>query len=247
MDLGGIMKSLFTQIGAMAIASLVGMQAGIPVHAQNSPEAMYNVYSLSSEASAEVDNDLMIATLVVQQEDKDAALLADKVNSTMAWAINQLRAFASLKVKTRDYQTSPRYDTSQSRRLIGWRATQTLQLETDDFTSAGKAIQMMQERLQVQSIALIAKPETRQAASDRLIGEALTAFKERAVLVQKNMGASSYKVLDVNIQSGQNSVPMFEASADMGVMKRGSVAAEPVMEPGTSRVSVQVYGRVQLD
>lgn len=229
------------------VACLVGGQLLAPVHAQPGAETLYNVFSLRSEASAEVDNDLMIATLVVQGENKDSAALADEINATMAWAVNELRRFSSLKVKTRDYQTYPRYDTSQSRRLIGWRATQTLLLETDDFESAGKAIQKLQEKLQVQGIRLSTKTETRKNASDELIDEALTAFKDRAGLIQKNMGATGFRILDVDIQSGQGNVPIFETRAEMGDMMRSAVASEPVVEPGTSRVSVQIFGRIQLD
>ncbi len=220
---------------------------GGAAQAQSGSEPQYDVYSLSSEASAEVPNDLMIANLVVQQEDADPARLAEKVNATMSWATEQLRAFDTLKISTRDYQTYPRYDTSQVRRLIGWRATQSLQLETEDFGAAGKAIQILQEKLQVKGIRHMAKESTRREASDALIGEALDAFKARAELVQQNMGATSYRVLDVNIQTGESSAPMFTARAEMADMARSAVAAEPALEAGTSRVNVQVFGRVQLD
>lgn len=241
------MKSFILKARWLALAGVLGLQAVLPAQAQSSGETLYNVFNLTSEATAEIDNDLMIATLVVQQEDKDPAVLADKVNSTMAWAVDQLRPFKTLSIKTRDYQTYPRYDTSQVRRLIGWRATQTLQLETEDFGAAGQAIQQLQEKLQVQGIRLMTKDATREKASDQLIGEALDAFKDRALLVQKNMGSAGYRVLDVNIQTGQSNVPMLNARAEMADVMRSSVAAEPVVEPGTSRVTVQVFGRVQLD
>lgn len=210
-------------------------------------ETLYNVFSLSSAASAEVDNDLMTATLVVRKEDKDPAILAEKVNSTMNWAVNVLRPYATLKTKTRDYQTHPRYDSSQSRRLIGWRASQTMQIETDDFEAAGKAIQALQQKLQVQGIRLSAKPETRAAASDALINEALTSFKDRARLVQRNMGATEFKVLNVDIQTEQGAVARYESDGYMTEMVRSAAMAEPAIEAGTSRVSVQVRGRIQLD
>ncbi len=223
------------------------VQASGLAQAQSGGEPQYDVYSLSSEASAEVPNDLMIATLVVQHEDADAARLAEKVNSTMSWATQQLGEFDTLNISTRDYQTYPRYDSSQVRRLIGWRATQSLQLETEDFGAASQAIQKLQEKLQVKGIRHMAQESTRRQASDALISEALDAFKARAVLVQQNMGASGYKVLDVNIQTGESSAPMFTARAEMADMVRSSVATEPALEAGTSRVNVQVFGRVQLD
>lgn len=232
--------------GVAVLMLAVSQMAGL-AYAQSAGETLYDVYSLSSEASVEIQNDLMIASLVVQQEDADPAKLAEKVNANMAWAIQQLDEFASLKVSTRDYQTYPRYDTSQVRRLIGWRATQSLQIETDDFGAAGQAIQKLQERLQVQGIRHMARESTRRAASEALISEALDAFKARARLIQKNMGALGYKVLDVNIQTGESSAPMFTARAEMADMMRSSVATEPALEAGTSRVNVQVFGRVQLD
>ena len=206
---------------------------------------LYGVFSLSASASADIDNDRMTATLVVQAEDKDAAQLANRVNAAMSWAVNQLRPFATLETKTRDYQTFPRYDTSQSRRLIGWRATQTLEITTGDFKAAGKAIQQLQERLQVQGIRLSAKEETRKVASDRLINQALDAFKQRALLVQTNMGATGYRIIDMNIQT-DNDKAHFNSFERADVL-RSSVAKAPVIEAGSSRVSVQVSGRIQLD
>ena len=241
------MKSIAWEVRGWMLAVFLALQAVVPVQAQTGSETLYNVFNLTSESTAEVDNDLMIATLAVQLEDKDPVVLADKVNATMAWAIDVLQPYDMLDIKTRDYQTYPRYDTSQVRRLIGWRATQTLQLETEDFGAAGQAIQKLQEKLQVQGIRLMTKDSTREAASDQLIEEALNAFKDRANLIQKNMGAAGYRILDVNIQTGQSNAPMFNARTEMADVMRSSVASEPVVEPGTSRVIVQVFGRVQLD
>lgn len=214
--------------------------------AQSGSDQQYNLFRLSSEASTEVDNDIMVAILAVQDEDKDPSLLADKINSTSTWATNVLRPFATISFKTRDYQTYPRYDTSQSRRLIGWRATQSIELETDDFEAAGKAIQQLQEKLQVQSIRLSAKPETRAEAADLLITRALNLFKERARLIQKNMGSAGFKIVEVDIQTGQGHTEQFNPRIAMSEMSRSAVQVEPAIEAGTTRVSVQVFGSIQL-
>ena len=241
------MSMLHVKSACLALC-IVGYSWVSPVSAQETSQPVYNVFSLHSEASAEVDNDLMIATLMVEAEDKDPALLASKVNSSMSWAVNVLRPFGALKTKTRDYQTYPRYDSSKNRKLIGWRASQSIQIETDDFEAAGKAIQKLQERLQVKGIQLAAKPETRAAAADELINEALSTFKKRATLVQRNMGATGYKILDVNIQSDQPHSLMYDMAAmQYESMRSSAMIAEPAIEAGTSRVSVQIYGRVQLD
>jgi predicted secreted protein len=216
--------------------------------AQTATESQYNLFRLTSEASVDVANDLMIATLVVQDEDKDPAALADKINSKATWANNVLRPYATITFTSRDYQTYPRYDSSQVRRLIGWRAAQIIELETDDFEAAGKAIQKLQEKLQVQRIRLLAKPTTRAEASDLLITQALNRFKDRARLIQRNMNSAGFKIVEVDINTGQGGMEEYSSRVAMDEMSsRSAVQSEPVIEAGTTRVTVQVYGRIQLD
>lgn len=242
------MNNTYHATGIMILLAGLWLGASSSLQAQPYAEPLFNVYSISSDARADVENDLMIATLYVQEQDKDASALAGKINSAMQWALDALKDYPALKVKTRDYQTYPRYDTSQARRLIGWRATQSVQLETDDFESAGKAIQQLQEKLQVQEIRLAAKPATRTAAADALISEALDAFRQRATLVQQSMGASGFKVVDVHIQSDQNAMPMYDNQMRHAeTLRSASVAQAPAIAAGSSQVSVQVSGRIQLE
>ena len=218
------------------------------VHAQDSGETLYDVYRLAIESSVDVDNDLMVATLVVQEEDREASVLANRVNATMSWAVNVLRPYATISFKTRDYQTYPRYENSSSRRLIGWRAVQSIELETDDFAAAGKAIQTLQERLKVQNVNLSVKPATREKASDLLIKNALNSFKDRARLIQQNMNSAGFRVLDVDINTERSSpnqgrTRMMAAEAS----STSSVETAPAIVGGSTTIYVRVNGRIQLD
>jgi predicted secreted protein len=49
----------------------------------------YNQIRFQASASESVANDRMRAVLTVQDEDSDAAQLADRINKTMAWALGQ--------------------------------------------------------------------------------------------------------------------------------------------------------------
>lgn len=229
----------------LVIASL------LPAHgyAQALQETLYDVFRIASEASVDVDNDLMVATLTVQEEDKDAAALANKVNEAMSWAVDVLGSYDAVAVRTRDYQTFPRYENSTARRLIGWRAQQSIELETDDFTAAGKAIQKLQEKLLVQNINLSVKPATREKASDLLVENALNAFKDRAVLVQRNMGSDGFRILDVDINT-QQSAQQYDGARAMSMESSSysrSVEAAPVIAAGSTTVVVRINGRIQLD
>jgi len=215
--------------------------------AQQSDSApLFNVYRLASEASVEVDNDLMVATLYVQAQDKDTSSLAQKINSTMEWATAELKPFTTITVQTRDYQTYPRYENNQSRRLIGWTARQSIELETDDFTAAGKAIQRLQEKLLVEGIRLSVKSATRQKAEDLLIEEALDQFKDRARLVQKNMNAESFNIIEMDIQT-QGQAFSYQDNQRMLSQSNMRVESAPQIAAGSTTVNVSVSGRIQLD
>lgn len=212
----------------------------------HSHEQQYDVYQLSANAEIEVANDLMTVNLVAQATGSDAAELANKINASMGWAVSKLKPYTAIDTRTLDYQTQPQYERNGSR-IKGWIASQSIRLETDDFEQAGKAIQLLQERLQVQGMYMSAKPETRKRAEDQLMNKALNAFKARALLVQTNMGTPAYRImnLSINTNGAGRRHPQAEnyrgASADM------AVSSAPVIEAGTSQVTVHVSGQIQLE
>ena len=205
----------------------------------------YDVIHLSASARSEVANDLMTVNLNAQAQGKDTSKLASEINNTMNWALSQLKSFPDVTARTRDYQTYPQYERNGSK-IRSWTATQTIELKSDNFEQAGKAIQLLQSRLQVQGMQLSAKPATREQAEDKLINEALDAFKRRALLVQNNMDASEYRIvnLSINTNNGGGPRPMHRGASYDSAM---SVESAPAIEAGTSSVTVRVDGQIQLD
>jgi predicted secreted protein len=225
------------------VIALLLAQLSVANAAEN--DVLYDVYALSASAQSEVKNDLMTVNLVVQAEGSDASEVADSINGTMGWAVVRLKPYSTIKTETRDYRTNPKY-AGKPRRIVGWYATQMLQLESDDFEAMTAAIQKLQERLQVQGMHLSAKRSTRQKAEDALITEAMNAFKQRALLVQQNMGAPGYRVININIGTSDHSrgYPQMqmrmEAASD-------SLSNAPAIEAGTSMVNVRIDGSIQLE
>ncbi|MBX2837324.1 MAG: SIMPL domain-containing protein [Gammaproteobacteria bacterium] len=203
----------------------------------------YGIIHLSATAEKEVKNDLLIATLIVHAEDNDPAQLANRINATMGWALTRLKPMTAIKHKTLNYQTNPVYDRKREK-VLGWRAQQTLQLESQDFEAAGKAIELLQSRLKMTSMQLQPQPSTRKAAEDELINEALNAFKARAELVQTNFGASNYALREIHVNTGSHFVP---PRYDARISHMQASEAAPAIEGGTSQVSVQVQGSIELD
>lgn len=202
----------------------------------------YNQIHFQVERSRPVDNDRMQATLNVTGEDANTARLADQINRSMDWALKTAKAYPKVQSRTASYQTHPVYDKDKIQR---WRATQELLLEGADFSQLGELIGKLQERLQVAGISFSVSPERRATVEDELIAKALDAFKQRAELMRKQLGAKGYRIVTVSIdQNGNVPIPRPVLRAK-GAMEMSSVAA-PAVEGGTSTLSVTVNGVIEL-
>lgn len=243
----GITAKYVAVAGVRAVViSLFSVFFSSQLFAQADNEPLYDVYQLSAEAQIDVANDLMTVNLVATSTGSDASELANKINATMGWAVNKLGPFTEIKTQTLDYQTRPQYERNGSR-IKGWVASQSIQLETDNFEQAGDAIQVLQERMQVQGMRLRAKADTRERAEEQLINTALESFKRRAKLVQTNMGAGGYRVMSLSINT--NGAGHYERQHEVmrGGVSAMSDSSAPAIEAGTSTVTVHLNGQIQLE
>ncbi|MBX2881584.1 MAG: SIMPL domain-containing protein [Granulosicoccus sp.] len=205
-------------------------------------ELIYDKFSLQATAQGEVVNDLLVCDLVAEKEDRDSAKLANRINADMQWALAELKRYTKIKARTRNYTTWPRYD-RKSNKILGWHASQTLQIESEDFDAAQTAIQKLQEKLLVRNMSLRPKAETRAEREDDLIAAALDRFKERAQIVQLNMGASTYRIVNAHINTQSNQQPaLYQEMA-----RTSSVESAPAIQGGSSQITVSVQGEIRLE
>ena len=203
----------------------------------------YNVVELAAAADREVGNDLMLATLYIQQEGADSAQVGNTVNRAIAEALNLAKSYPAIKVRTGNNQTMPVYD--RSNKQTGWRGRGEIRLETRDFTAGANLIGKLQSSLQLGNISFAVAPETRKKAEDELIAEAIAAFKSRAELVKGVMGGRSYKIQRINLNTGYSGPP--PRPMMMAMAKSADSVAPPPVEGGTSQVNVQVNGAIEVE
>ena len=199
--------------------------------------------SFRVEVGRDVENDLVTAILNVTAEALKPAKLADTINSTMTWALEQVRANQKVKSRSGAYQTYPVYE---DKRIVRWRGRQELQLESQDADQLSELVGTLQSRLQIHSLQFSVSPDKRRQVEDKLTEQALAAYQQRAEIIRKSLGAQGYKLLEVNIDTaGQNRpIPPLRAEA-VSMLSRSSVS-QPAMEQGTSRVNVQASGKIRL-
>jgi predicted secreted protein len=199
----------------------------------------YNQIHLQAQSSMTVSNDHMEAALSVFGEGSDTAKLADQINGTMSWALKTAKQYPKVSVSSGQYQTYPVFGKDTLKR---WRATQEVNLESADTDALAQLLGVLQQRLQVNAVRFTVSPAQRAKAEDQLIDQALAAFQARAERVRKNLGAKSYRIVDLNVGSSGTPppYPMMRAQA------MESAVTAPAVESGTSQITVNAEGTIEL-
>lgn len=214
------------------------------VFAQVPAAPRYNVVELSAEAQREVPNDQLTATLYVEETQGDAAKLAASVNRALAEALKVAREYPAVRTRSGSQHTMPVY-APRGGVLQGWRARAELRLESRDFTAASALIGRLQAGMQLGSFVVSVAPETRRAAENELIAEAVAAFRTRAEVAQKALGGRAYKVQRIALNTGGGVLP---GPRVMAMQARAADAgAAPPVEAGASLISVNASGAVEIE
>lgn len=201
----------------------------------------YDRISLSASASAEVQNDTLVAVLYVQREGSHVTKLADEVNRHIRWAVGRVKQAPGVMLKTLDYHTSPVY---RDGKLSAWRVRQSVRLESGNSAQLSTLIGELQEHLAVQSVTPSISPASRQQAENTLIAQAIRAFSSRASLVTQELDRAEYRLVRMEVNtSGRPVQPLPMRTRTMAM---SAAAAPPVFEPGTREVQVNVTGTIEL-
>jgi predicted secreted protein len=213
----------------------------VAVYATES-EQLFNVFSLQAQAESDVSNDEMLVILAAEYQNPNPAALSQQINLDMQWALDQVKKNSALRARTLSYNSFPVY---KDQKIIGWQATQQLELLSTEIAALNEMIGNLQKRLQVKQMSFQPTTATRKAAEDKLVAQALDAFKARAELVRKNMGAKAYRVVNIDINTGYQAFPVHYAAREkMASFAMDAVA--PAVEAGTSKTTVVVSGSIQL-
>ncbi len=212
--------------------------------AEQAMEQPRDQVSFRIEATREVPNDWIAATLGVEEESADAASLAARVNQRMATALALAKGDQRLTVSSGAYQTHPVYDKT---RIARWRASQDLVLETGEVAALTEMAGKLQAQgLLLRGVAFSVAPETKKRIEDELIIEALSLFRERAGLIARGIGRRGWNLISLTL--GDSGMPMPPYGTRAVAMESASFsAAPPAFESGRSTLRVEVNGTVEID
>ncbi|KVC41692.1 SIMPL domain-containing protein [Burkholderia diffusa] len=242
-------KSALALSLALAAAVPVALTLASPAaHAQTAnphfPEPA-GVLSLSSQASADVPQDIIHITLFYEQQAKDPGSLTSALNQRADAALAQAKGVSGVTARTGAFSVYP--STDRDGKISAWRGRTEVVLESRDFSAASKLAGQLSIQMQVANVEFSLSPEAQRAAEQKLTTEAIKSFRARADEAAKAFGYNSYSIRDVNVGGSRNVQPyprmMAMAAAPMDSAK---MSAPISVEGGKATVSVTVNGSVQM-
>ncbi|KVU38156.1 hypothetical protein WL67_17215 [Burkholderia ubonensis] len=203
------------------------------------------VLSLSSQASAEVPQDIIHITLFYEQQAKDPGSLTSALNQRADAALAQAKAVSGVTAHTGAFSVYP--STDRDGRISAWRGRTEVVLESRDFAAASKLAGQLSNLMQVANVEFSLSPEAQRAAEQKLTTEAIKSFRVRADEAAKAFGYNNYSIRDVNVGSGRNVQPYPRMMAMAApAMDSAKMSAPIAVEGGKATVSVTVNGSVQM-
>ncbi|MET0320707.1 MAG: SIMPL domain-containing protein [Duganella sp.] len=205
-------------------------------------------------------NDQAVATFAIEEQDKDKAAAASRVNQKMKQGVELLKkADPQASLKTQGYYTYPVYP--EDRPLVNgqapkrvptaWRVGQYVEVTTTNLEGLPKTAAAAQKVLTLTKLQFGLTPETTKKLDDQRIAATYKNLNERIASIANAMGRKvGDAVLDTVDFEGSGNYAQNEARPAPMMMRAKAAdsaeVAEPSFEPGETTLDMRLVGKVRF-
>ncbi len=197
--------------------------------------------SLHAQASSEVAQDTVRIVLAAELRADTQAEAAEALNTRLDAAMKQVKGHAGVEARSGGYRIWP--STGQDGKIAEWRGRAEIILSSGDFAAASRLAAGLGDQMPISGISFSVSPKTRAATEQKLLAEAVEAFKARAQALTTALGFASYRYDTIDLGGSGESVPV--PMPRMMMAKAADAVAAP-LEGGTETISVSVSGTIWL-
>lgn len=203
----------------------------------------YNRISFNSEVKSEIANDEIRASLSKTAQASTAAAIAKELNSSINAALQIAKRYPEVTVTTGHQSTYPRYDNKN--KIIGFTGSVSLDIKSQNFEKASQLIADLQSTMVMENISFGVSEKLRDSEEKRLQLEAIKRFGNEATTISQAFGASSYKIVNVNLGGNNYYVRPVMAMTSMKAMDAAGVEAQN-FEAGNTTLTYTANGTIEL-
>ncbi len=236
----------------------LALTLSVPALAQTSqplavslPEGQ-TVLNIAATERAQIQQDLLMASLRIEKEGADAKAIQDEINTLMKKAVDAAKAVPAVKTSTGQYyiyQNDPNpvpMEKGTKPLPKTWRGSQNLELQSTSADVLLKLVGELQDAgLLIGGLNYTLSPEKADQAKDALMEKALTKVTARAERAAKAMNKANMALIEVNVDTSDNMAQPFAVRA-MAMDSRMEKMATPVAEAGETEITLTVSAKALL-
>jgi predicted secreted protein len=193
-------------------------------------------FNVSSQT--QVDNDLLVVTLMAQHQARTPDLVTEEINQAMQDALQQLSDDQRQYAQTGNYRIQPQYN--KDGRIHHWQGQQQLILTLPKQGDIGTILTLLQDRLIYQSMHADLSHAQRQQAEQTLQQQALADYQAQAKRIAQSFNAQNWQLVETHIQTQS---PNFRPQARMMM----AADSAPSIEMGQQTLQIQVRGILKIE
>jgi uncharacterized protein len=204
-------------------------------------------------------NDEARVTLMIEEQDKDKAAAASRVNLKMKQGTDIVRKEDPQSIlKTRGYYTYPVYaddpvqprQSNRARQPVSWRVGQYLEVTTSNLAGLPKTIASAQRILALNSLHFGLTEATSKKLEEQRIAAAYRSLTDRMAAVAKAMGRNPSDAVIETVDFEASGAYAQDAAPAAKAMRAAPMEAmqveEPSFEPGETTLGMRVVGKVRF-
>jgi len=202
---------------------------------------------MTGAAELEVANDEAVVSFFLELQEADLARAQSQVNQRVADGVAAIkRADPKAVVETSGYGSYPVYQPGAGRKIIGWRARQSVNVRTTELANLPKAVAAGQQQLALAGLDFRLSRAARERVEAELIQRAIANLNARVAAAAQALSvpAARQRIEEMNFGIATGGRPPAIAMARM------SAAAEQVVEPqldaGQSTQQVTLSAKVRF-
>lgn len=204
----------------------------------------YDQLSFQTEVKEEVQNDEVRASMYKKAQASTSKALATTLNTSINNAMKIAKRYPSVTVSTGQQRTYPRYDKND--KIIGWTGQASIDLKSTDFAATSQLIADLQETLVMDNLNFGVSDSKKDALEQKLMTEASHAFQQQAKNLTRAWNARGYRVVTVNLNTGNNYPRPMYGSMNMKAEAADASVPSQSFESGNSTISVTANGTIEL-
>lgn len=234
----------FLTILPLAVATAVTSAETHTVEHKDQPAS----FNFSTEVSRTVEKDVMQANVYSQKSGKSLPELKKFVSENLNRVLAEAKKHPSIEVQAEGVTNHVNYNNKGN--IDGWDTSGSIQLKSKDFDAMAAVLENLGKDVAIRYIDFSVSPEKMASLEDEMTLEIISKFQHKADVIQKALGAKTYKLVNINIQTpNDGDRPYYEHRAMYAAasMVQSKSMDEIPLEAGKTTISATASGSVEFE